>query len=80
MLDFALVDHGGRQDVAPAHNGLLYIKDGDGRARLGHLQVHLKEVPQIGNVLQRVKARCERHQKDVIPEARDCEQRRQKAF
>ena len=52
MLNLTLVDHGWWQDVTSAHNGLLHIKDGDDRARVCHLQVHLKKVPQVGNVLQ----------------------------
>lgn len=52
VLNLTLVDHGRRQDVTSAHDRLLHIKDGDDRAGVCHLQVHLKEVPQVGDVLQ----------------------------
>ena len=53
-LNVTLVDHGRRQDVPSADNGLLHIKDCDGGSRACHLQVDLKKVSQVGNVLKQV--------------------------
>ena len=50
--DLALGNHGRGQDVASAHNGFLHIVNGNGGAGLSQLQVHLKEVLQVCDVLQ----------------------------
>ena len=55
--DGAVVDDGGRQDVAAADDRLVHVKYADGAVGLGQLQIDLIEVPQPRQLL-RCRTRC----------------------